>query len=183
MIGRFYLAAILCAVTPAYAADWIIDNKVSRIGFSGTHAGNSFKGTFERWQGQIRFDPLKLGDSKAVILIDLASARTGNKIYDGTLPQSDWLAVKAQPNARFETSSIKSSGPNSYVAQGSLSLRGTAVPVTLPFTLTITGKRAVMQGQTNIKRLAFGIGKASDATGEWVSLDIPVTIKVSAYLK
>ncbi len=179
MRGLMLAAAFVCAPS-AMAADWVINPTKSSIAFSGTHAGNMFNGVFQKWSGQIRFDPTKVADAKAVILIDLASARTGNKMYDGTLPQDDWFAIKAGRQARFETSSIKATPTGSYVAQGSLKLRGVSVPVTLPFTLVISGKQAVMQGQTSLKRMAFAIGKSSDTSGEWVSLDIPLNIKVVA---
>jgi polyisoprenoid-binding protein YceI len=182
MIRRLLTAAWLCAVTPAHAADWVIDTPKSSIAFSGTHAGAAFNGRFQKWSGQIRFDPAKLPEAKAIIVIDLASALTGNKMYDGTLPQADWFNIKAARQARFETSSIKAAA-NGYVAQGILNVRGVSVPVTLPFTLVISGKQAVMQGQTSLKRMAFGIGKSSDASGEWVSLDIPLKIKVVATAK
>jgi polyisoprenoid-binding protein YceI len=180
---QLILAGLLCVATPALAADWIIEAPKSSIGFSGTHAGKNFSGNFQKWGGQIRFDPAKLAEAKVVILIDLGSARTGDKIYDGTLPQADWFAVKRARQARFETTSIKADGKNAYVALGNLKLRGVSVPVILPFTLAITGNQATMQGRTSLKRLAFGIGKSSDAAGEWVSLEIPLTIKVSARTK
>jgi polyisoprenoid-binding protein YceI len=177
------LATALCVAMPAQAASWVIDIPKSSIVFSGNHAGANFAGRFQKWSGQIRFDPAKLTDAKAIILIDLTSARTGNKIYDGTLPQADWFNIKTDRQARFETSSIKLAVNGSYVAQGSLQLRGVSVPITLPFTLAISGKQAVMQGQASVKRLAFDIGKTSDAAGEWVSLDIPLKIKIVAKAK
>jgi polyisoprenoid-binding protein YceI len=177
------LVAALGVVAPAKAADWMINPASSSITFSGTHAGKKFTGVFQKWRGQIRFDAARLADAKAVILIDLASARTGDKLYDGTLPQDDWFAIKAGRVATFETSSIKPTATGGYMAQGKLSLRGVSVPVTLPFTLAISGKQVVMQGETSIKRMTFGIGKSSDASGEWVSLDIPLKIKVVAVAK
>jgi polyisoprenoid-binding protein YceI len=171
--------ALLAAALPAQAASWKIDPARSSISFSGSHAGTAFTGSFRKWQGKIEFDPAKLAQSKAVIVIELSSATTGNKSYDGTLPQADWLNSAKVRDARFETTSIVADGKN-YVARGTLTLRGLAVPVVLPFTLAITGKTARMQGKTILKRMAFGIGKSSDATGDWVSLDIPLSISVTA---
>jgi polyisoprenoid-binding protein YceI len=181
MNRKIFAVLVFClAPRAAVAADWLIDTAKSSIVFSGTHAGKDFSGSFKSWRGQISFDPARLAEAKAIILIDLASAHTGDKIYDGTLPQADWLAIRTSSQGRFETSSIKASGKNSYVAQGFLTLRRIRLPVTLPFTLSITGKQAVMQGQTSLNRLAYGIGKSSDAAGDWVSLNIPLTIKVVA---
>ena len=66
------------------------------------------------------------------------------------------------------------------MAEGTLTLRGAAVPVTLPFTLTLDGARAEMSGRAVLQRLDFGVGRGPDAAGAWVSLDIPVEVKVVA---
>jgi polyisoprenoid-binding protein YceI len=176
------LAATLCA-QPALAADWVINAARSSISFSGTHAGKAFTGSFGKWSGQIRFDPAKPAASKVVVLVDLASAKTGNAMYDGTLPKDDWFDTAKMAQGRFETTSITATGKNAYTAQGFLTLRGVRVPVTMPFTLSISGKQAVMQGRTSVKRMAFGIGKDSDSAGAWVSLDIPITVNVTATQK
>jgi polyisoprenoid-binding protein YceI len=176
------IAPVLLLAQPALANDWTIVPAQSSIGFSGEHAGTKFVGSFRKWGGAIHFDPAKLAEARALIRIDLTSATTGNKMYDGTLPQSDWFDTAKTREGLFRTTSITASGTG-YVAQGTLSLRGMIVPVTMPFTLSITGKTAVMQGKASVKRMAFGIGKNSDASGEWVSLDIPLTIKVTATRK
>ena len=170
---------LLAASFPALAANWMVEPAKSSISFAATHAGKAVNGSFGKWTSSIQFDPAQLKTAKVVVQVDLASARTGDKLYDGTLPQSDWFDTAKQRMARFETSSITANGKD-YVAHGTLTIRGITVPVTLPFTLAITGNQAVMRGRTTLKRMAFGIGKSSDATGEWVSLDIPLTLSVTA---
>lgn len=180
MMRVLILILILLGVAPAYASEWAIDAKASEIRFSGKHAGRDFAGTFTQWSGGIRFDPAKLEQARAVIDVKLGSARTGDATYDKTLPGADWLNAEAFPSARFTTTSIKAAGPGKYIAQGVLSMRGINAPVTLPFTLAIKGDQATMSGTTSLKRIAWGIGKGPDASGAWVSLDIPVSITVSA---
>lgn len=173
-------AVLLLAVPAARAAEWTVVRTESRIGFSGTHAGKAFAGTFERWQATIAFDPASPAKAKVRVTVDLASARTGDRTYDGTLPGADWLDVARGPEAVFETGSVRDLGGGRFEADGTLSLRGTAVPVMLAFTLAIEGDTARMTGRAGLKRLDFGIGKGSDATGAWVSLDIPIEVAVVA---
>ncbi|MEM7775955.1 MAG: YceI family protein [Pseudomonadota bacterium] len=177
------LSALLLGFTitaGAAAQSWTVVSTESRIGFSGTHAGTTFKGTFETWSAEIRFDPEDLANSKAVVTVDLTSARTGNATYDKTLPSADWLDTASAKTAVFETQSITRTDNGDYLADGQLRLRGADIPVKLAFTLKIDGETAVMTGTSTIARLDFGIGKTSDASGAWVSLEIPLEIKVTA---
>ena len=64
-------------------------------------------------------------------------------------------------------------------ARGELTLRGRTRNVTLPFTLVITGNRAVMNGRTTIDRTDFGIGADTDAD-DMISRDVEVVVHVEA---
>lgn len=164
---------------PASVAKWAVVQGESRIAFSGSHAGKAFKGTFERWQADIAFDPSDLQGSKARVIVELASARTGDITYDKTLPSGDWFDIAKTPSGIFETTAFKSLGTDKFEADGMLDIRGFKVPVKLAFEWKASGDTAKLAGKTMLKRLDFGIGKGSDAPGEWVSLDVPVEISVS----
>lgn len=196
-LGAFLL---LASAYPAYAdatpkgvaakslvagqtADWLVVPAKSEIAFSGSHAGRTFKGVFGKWTAAIRFDPARLADANATVRIDLASSKTGDKTYDQSLPGEDWFNVRKTPMAMFQTTRFRENGPGKYIADGILTLRDTKIPVSLPFAVTINGASASMTGQLIVKRMAFGLGKGSDPTGDWVGLDVPVTIKVAAVRK
>lgn len=169
------------APTPAAGvARWQVDTAASRIAFSGTHTGTAFSGTFASWTADIAFDPANLPASRATVTVDLASARTGDATYDSTLPTADWLDTATSPSARFSTTAITSTGGTSYLANGMLTIRGASIPVALEFDLTIDGETARMTGRTRLRRLDFGIGRGADAAGDWVSLEIPLTVSVVA---
>ena len=174
--------AIACSAIfsrEACATNWIADTKESRIGFGGTHAGNAFKGSFGTWEAVVAFDPADLAHSKATVTVSLASAKTGDATYDKTLPTVDWFDVARGPTAVFETSGIRGVSGDSFVADGTLSIRGAQVPVVFTFDFKANGDTAQLTGKTQLKRLAFGIGKGSDDSGAWVSLDIPVDVTVT----
>lgn len=180
MFLRSVVLTSLLLASPAFAAKWNVDPATSSIRFSGVHAGKEFTGTFERWSAAIDFDPAALIAAKAVVTVETASAKTGDRTYDSSLPQEEWLNVKGFPNAVFETTAIRALGGDRYEADATLTIKGVAVPVTLPFTLTITGATAKMDGKTTLDRIARQIGLKSDPNAEWVSKDIAVTVSLVA---
>jgi polyisoprenoid-binding protein YceI len=174
------LPLLLLAGAPATAADWKLDPARSTIAFASEWNGQKVEGRFQRFSGTIRFTPEKLADTDVAIAVDLASATTGDRTVNSSLPGDDWFAVKANPTARFITRSVTATSPGRYLAKGTLTLRGKSVPVDLPFTLSIAGNTATMAGTTRLDRRAFGIGMQSDAEGAWVVFPVPVTIRVVA---
>ena len=55
-----------------------------------------------------------------------------------------------------------------------LTIKGGAKPLTLPFTLAITGPAAKMHAQVGFSRLTFGVGQ-----GEWKATDtVPANVAV-----
>jgi polyisoprenoid-binding protein YceI len=165
---------------PALAATaWSVVPASGKIAFSGEHAGNKFKGTFEKFDAVIAFDPADLAGSKATVTVALASAKTGDPTYDKTLPTPDWFDVAKGPSGVFETSAFRSKGGDAYEADATLSIRGIKIPVVFAFEFKATGDTATLAGKTKLKRTDFGIGTGSDASGAWVSLDIPVEVSVT----
>ncbi len=179
LVPAFFLAL---SAAPAAAAPpaWKVDPAQSTIGFEGAHAGKAFTGRFQTWTADIRFDPADLAASKATVTIQTASAKTGDKFQETTLAEGEWFDVKGHPRAVFTTTQFKSTGANAYEAAGTLTIKGKAVPVVLPFTLSTTGDVATLTGSVKLDRVKLGLGVRSDASGEWVSKIIPVKIKVRA---
>jgi polyisoprenoid-binding protein YceI len=179
------LLVLLCMLLPvsAFAADWQIESDKSHILFSGTHAGNEFDGEFSDFNGDITFDPDALDKARVVITVNLASAKTGDATYDKTLPQGDWLNSEKAPKATFSSEKFEKLDDGHYKITGTLALRDAGTPVTLYAKITIDGDKATVDAKTELNRMDFNIGKSSDAAGEWVSLEIPVKIKLVATKK
>lgn len=175
------LLAVLQAVTlPAAAADWAVDPARSAIRFSGVQVGVPFTGRFERFKADIDFDPAKPEAGHALVLVDLASARTGDVQRDEALPQKDWFDIKAGSEARFEATRFVDKGQGDYAAVGTLTIRGTSRPVTLPFHLTLEGGTAHAAGRVGLVRTEFGVGQGAWASGQWVALDVGVEVDLVA---
>ncbi|NEU14284.1 YceI family protein [Methylobacterium sp. BTF04] len=174
------LAALLLAPSLGHAADWTVDPAKSRIGFSGEQVGAPFSGRFERFEARISLDPAKPETGQATVLVDLASARTGDVQRDEALPQKDWFDVKTQAMARFESTRIAATGPGAYEAVGTLTIRGQSRAVTLPFRLDLTGDAAHAVGHVDLVRTDFGIGQGPWASGQWVALKVGIDIDLVA---
>jgi polyisoprenoid-binding protein YceI len=179
----FLLAATACAMAlPAAAAPptWVVQRPASTIGFTGSMNGQAFNGSFGQWNAQIAFDPKDLAGSHIAVTIDTASARTGDETRDEALPTPDWFNAKAFARATFVSRTITAAGPGRYVAQGDLTIRNVTRPVSLPFTLAITGDTAKAAGSLAIDRSAFGVGQGQWKTGEAVGLKVQVNVSVTA---
>ena len=182
MIARslaLLLALQVCAA-PALATEWRVDPKASTLGFSGVQVGVPFSGRFGRFEATISFDPAKPEAGRASVLVDLASARTGDVQRDEALPQKDWFDAKAASQARFEATRFVPKGDGTYEAVGTLTIRGVSRPVTLPFRLSVDGAQAHATGHTSLVRTEFGVGQGAWASGQWVALDVGVDIDLLA---
>ena len=148
--------------SPALAAGapaWNVDKAHSKLTFDSAYMGAKFTGGFGAWSAQIAFDPKNLAASKAVVNVDLVSARTGDQDRDETIPDPDWFDIGKFPRATFTSTTIKAVGPDRYQAVGVLSMKGASRPVVLNFTLKINGAQAVMSGQATLDRSQWGIGQ------------------------
>ncbi|RUP14678.1 MAG: polyisoprenoid-binding protein [Methylobacterium sp.] len=175
-----FLCAFLGGALPAAAAEWAVDPARSAIRFSGVQVGVPFTGRFERFTASVDFDPAKPEAGHALVLVDLASARTGDVQRDEALPQKDWFDVKAASQARFEATRFVDKGQGDYAAVGTLTIRGTSRPVTLPFHLTFDGGAAHAVGRVGLVRTEFGVGQGAWASGQWVALDVGVEVDIVA---
>lgn len=174
------LAVFLAGAAPLHAADWRVDPAKSTLGFTGSQSGQSFDGRFSRWDATISFDPAHPESGHARVVIDMASAATGDRQRDAALPESDWFDIKAFPQAVFEATSFRPRGGNAYDAVGSLTIRGIRKDVVLPFTLDIAGDAAHAQGRLPLLRTDYGVGQGDWSNGQWVGLDVAVTVDLTA---
>lgn len=160
-------------------ATWTIDKSASRIEFTGSQTGKDFTGSFSSFDVAIAFDSGNLGASRIKATIETASASTGDRQRDDALPSSDWFSSASFPTAVFESSDIRAAG-SGFEARGRLTIRGVAKDVALPFSLKIEGDRATADGSVSLIRTDFGVGQGEFAGGEWVGLDVKVTLHIEA---
>jgi polyisoprenoid-binding protein YceI len=174
------LAAVSLLAADAWAAEWRIDPAQSRLTFAGTQAGRPFEGSFGKFTADVRFDATDLAASKAVVVIDMASARTGNAQGDDAVRGQDWFAVAMYPQARFETKSFRLLDGNRYEADGVLTIRDAAKRVALPFTLEKAQSGTRARGELVIDRTDFGVGQGQWASPQLVAHEVTIRFDLLA---
>lgn len=160
------------------ATGWMVRD--GTISLSVTQLGSAVTGGFADWTAAIDFAQAADATGKhghATVTIAMDSVTIGSVTTEAK--DASFFDVANHPTAIFDADLIGANGENAYVAQGTLTLRGIALPLTLPFTLTIAGDTATAQGKTTIDRRDFkiGIGQNDEAT---LGFDVEVTIALSA---
>jgi polyisoprenoid-binding protein YceI len=168
-------AAIVLLTGIAFAANWRIAPEQSRLGFTAIQAGAPFEGSLKRFTADIRFDAKDLAASRAVVIIDMASAETGSLERDVALQGADWFAVSRFPQARFETKGFRSLGGDRFEAEADLTIRDITRTVVLPFTLEPVANGVRARGELIIDRTTFGVGQGQWASPQWIPF--PVTVR------
>jgi polyisoprenoid-binding protein YceI len=179
---RGVLAALLLAATPALADPprWRIDTGASRLFFEATEAGQPVRGEFRRFDADIAFDPARPETARVVVRIATLSAETGRIMHDQALQDGDWFAAAQFPEARFALAGAARLPDGSYVAEGSVTLRGRTQPARLTFRLAVEDGIARMEGGATLDRLAFGIGERTDRSGSWIGRQVRVEVRLVA---
>ncbi len=156
----------------ALAADYQVE-KGSTLNFSGTFQGEKFSGRFDKFEARISYDPGKLEASKFDVIVDLASAKTGDKDRDDTLPSSDFFNVGQFPNAHFVTRRFRRSG-DEVIAEGTLSIKGIDKPVDLAVKFQTKDSGSTLDVSTEVKRLDFDIGSGDYADTSTIANEVEI---------
>ncbi len=170
-------ALLFIAPFSAYAdaANWRILPE-SALTFRFTQSGSELEGRFERFSAAIELDPAAPENGTISAIIDTTSINTENANRDTLLQSPELFDTGRWPQATFTAEEISRQPDGSYAAKATLTIRDVSRPVTLPFTLDITGNQAVAEGALTILRSDFGIGQ-----GQWAGTDIvadPVAIHI-----
>lgn len=174
------IAALAAFASPASAAHWTVDYAKSRLGFRVSWGEAPYIAQFHSWKADIEFDPADLAHARAMVDIDVASEASDDNQTDDGVKGAQGFAVDRFPTAHFETTSISRKSANAYVATGTLSIKGIARPITLPFTLTISGRTARMTGQAHLSRADFHVGTGTWAKPDPVAYEVTVNIDLVA---
>ncbi len=177
-------AALFTAPGAPAAETWELDRAHCSVNFTVRHILSLVAGHFDRFQGQVQFDPKDLAGSSFRLEVDAASLNTGIAKRDEHLRSADFFDVENYPSIVFESKEIRQISGQEYEAVGNLTMHGVTRTVTLPFTylgfvdhpaeecLFVLGIESV----STISRLSFGVGDgtylAKGIMGEFVQLQV-----------
>ena len=144
----------------------------STVGFSGQHAGMDFEGKFERWQAILILPPKNNPNIAATFY--MTSAKTGDSIYDSTLPEFDWFDVENHAIGKFLSTDIAVT-KEGYQVTGDLTLKD----ITKPVSFMLKDNEGKFTANFDINRLDYQIGFESDPDAEWVSKTISMSMVIN----
>jgi polyisoprenoid-binding protein YceI len=162
--------------------NWELDREASSIRFRATQNDKSFEGSFGRWNAGIILNPeMPEQEGEIEAVIDLASADAGASDRNEALPGEGWFNTALHPTATFRSAMITATGEGSYVADGTLTIKGVSRDVSMPFTLTIDeAGRAAADGSVMLDRSDFGIGRGEFEDDRWVGYEVEVLLHMEA---
>ena len=163
-------------------SSWAIQ-RGSSLRFRTTWSGEAIAGGFSQFSGSIVFSPDALDQSNVTITVEAGSVFSGDSSRDETLKGDDFFATGANRSAVFRADRFRKTGPDRYVAQGTLRIKGMTAPLSIPFSLKIAGDEATMQGSATIDRLVYKIGEGDYASTAEIPAAVAVDILVKARRK
>lgn len=158
---------------------WTVDYAASELRFSGEHDGEAFDGVFTDWQADIRLDPAQLERSRILARIDTGSARTGVGMQERTLRKGEWFNVAQYPHAYFASTRIRSDASGGFAVEGRLEIKQRPIPLP-PLQLASDGGTMQVTVEGVIRRDDADLGMGSDPDADYVSMSIPVRLRLTA---
>ncbi|MFE6161193.1 YceI family protein [Streptomyces sp. NPDC056486] len=190
--GSSFPTAADAALDPALRAltgQWTIDRPHSRIGFSVRHAMvTTVRGAFADYDSSLYFDGARPSESRAEIVIKVASVDSGVEQRDTHLIGADFFDARRHPEMTFRSTSTVHEGGETFRMVGELTIRGITRPVELqldylgsvvdPFGF----ERAGFDGTTTIDRTDWGLvyNQRLEQGGAMVSEKVRLQFDISA---
>lgn len=169
------LAPLAAMATPV---TYSIDPVHSQVVFNVDH--NGFSRSFGRLritEGTIVFDRDDWSKSSVQAAIDLASVDMGDTEWDKAVRGPNLLASDKARTANYVSESVEKRSDDEGVVHGKLTLRGTTLPVDLPFRVNRVGKTiyglhtvAGFSSQVTLDRTAYGMTANRGSIGTDVSV-------------
>ncbi|GAA4224673.1 cytochrome b561/polyisoprenoid-binding protein YceI [Sagittula marina] len=156
-------------------SDWQVTE--GTLGLSVQQFGKTVSGSFADWTAQIDFDDSDGSGEKGdvTVTVSIPSLTLGSVTTQAL--GADFLAAETHPTATFTAPILRTE--DGYVSEGTLTLKGAKVPVTLPFTLDLNGDTATIQGQTTLDRRSFGVGDSMN-DAEQLGFDVVIDVALTA---
>lgn len=167
---------------------WTIDKSHSSISFEIRHFFSNVTGKFDDYDATLVFDPENLAESSIDVSIKVASITTDNERRDSHLLTPDFFDAETYPTIRFTSERIESTGNNSYVAKGKLTIKDVTKDFELPFTLLGMMdhpqregvKIAGFKSEFTLLRNDFGVGTGNYVSDAVIGNEVHVVLNIEA---
>ncbi|MBC7983787.1 MAG: YceI family protein [Candidatus Obscuribacterales bacterium] len=185
---RLVLATLMLAIgLPAHAATWELDQSKSRVIFKYSFEGKPYQGEFKNVKATFDIDPLKPAACKFTVTIPIKDLSVASAEVKDYLHDVELFDVDQFPTASFKADKCSLKSVNSFVADGTLTIRDKTHPLSFPFKLDIemagAQPRFHLTSEVTIQRLKFGVGQGYWANTSGVPNDVVIAVDVYAVSK
>ena len=182
---RAVLAPLLLLISlPALAATWVIDPDDSHVYFKYTFGGDAYRGEFKNVEAIFEIDPMSPGACNFSVTIPIGEISTDSPEVLDYLLDYELFDGDTWPTASFKAEKCRLESLNTFVADGTLTIRDQTHPLSFPFKLnveTADGRiRFRLTSEVTIKRLEYDVGQGYWANTGEVPNDVVIEIDVYA---
>src|SRR6266478_546725 len=177
----------------AFATTFKVDPDHTTISFRVRHLFTQVTGRFDKFEGQIVFDPAHLDQTKAQGSIDVTSVNTNVDERDKDLRSPRFFDAAKYPKITFTSTRVSDidAGKKNGKLQGSLTIHGVEKPVVLDVSFLGEGKdpwgnvRGGFSARTTINRKDFGLywNETLETGGVLVGDDIQIEIEAEGLVE
>jgi polyisoprenoid-binding protein YceI len=159
-IHRWTAAGGAAIAFAALAADSGIDSGKSTVEVTFRQENVPVDAPFKTFSGHIDYDAAKPAAAKATLELDPGSLDLGSDDYSAEIRKKAWFDTADFPKATFTATSIKPGAAGHFDATGNLTIKGKALAITVPVSVTSESASTAFDGAFDIQRSYFGIGDA-----------------------
>lgn len=186
LIVSFALVSFTSDRSERQATSWEIDPAHSAVNFEVIHFFTPVNGTFDKFSGDINFDPDNPGASSANFKVDVSSINTRNDKRDGHLMSPDFFHAEKWPYMTFESTKITKKGDNEFTVTGNLTIRDVTKEISFPLTVLGVRDHPMKEGkklmgvklETEIDRTDYNVGVDDWAATTVVGDDVEISINM-----
>lgn len=176
----------LAAFTTLEAPNWTIDKVHSAVTFEIRHFFSPVPGTFDAFDGEIKFSPDDLEGSSVSFTIDVTSVNTKNERRDGHLQSPDFFDAAKFPKMTFQSKKFTPKGNNEFVITGDLTLKDVTKTVEVPAKFLGAMDNPMKEGtvvagleaEFKINRTEYGVGTGNYAATSVIGDEVEIGIKL-----
>ena len=176
----FAATALVLLAKSAVAADWVVDEGASAIGFEYMRAGQPAPGLFHQFHGTGSFDPANPAAARLTLTIESSSIDLHDRLASAFATSAEWFDSKEHPEITYELARLEPLGGTHYRSEGFLSIRGKKRPITSEIDLTVMQASATARGTLEIDRRPYLLGVGPSAAFVEIGPQVEVSFDLRA---
>ncbi len=164
---------------------WNIDKGHSSVAFAVRHYFSNVIGTFDDFEGTLKFDPENLEESSVAFSIKVASVNTKNERRDGHLQSADFFNAEEYPEMTFQSTGFTAVDDH-FLVKGNMTLRDVTKEVEIPVKFLGQMAHPRREGafiggfstEFTINRNDYGVGTGNFAATATIGAEVKVTLNL-----